>query len=59
MLIMVLKLDLSLTTAQRIHAEYGTDTITNIENVIGSNKNDYIQGTSGSNTLSGGSEMII
>jgi Ca2+-binding RTX toxin-like protein len=40
-----IEIDLSLTTAQRIHAEYGTDTITNIENVIGSNKNDYIQGT--------------
>ena len=38
-----IEIDLSLTSAQRIHAEYGTDTITNIENVIGSNKNDYIQ----------------
>ena len=50
-----IEIDLSDTNAQRIHAEFGEDTITNIENVIGTGKADYIKGNSSSNLLEGGS----
>ncbi|MDD4330542.1 MAG: hypothetical protein PHD79_11350, partial [Aliarcobacter sp.] len=48
-----IKVDLTNTSAQRIHANYGTDTILNIENVIGSTKNDYIIGNDEKNILDG------
>lgn len=50
-----------LTTAQRIHAEFGTDTITNIENVIGTGKSDYIKGNDASNLIEGrgGNDYLI
>uniref|UniRef100_UPI0040472DEE hypothetical protein n=1 Tax=Aliarcobacter sp. TaxID=2321116 RepID=UPI0040472DEE len=56
-----IEIDLSDTNAQRIHAEYGTDTITNIENVIGSDKNDYIKGNTQANILEGrsGNDYLI
>jgi len=47
------KVDLTDSNAQRIHVNYGTDTITNIENVIGSTKNDYIVGNDENNILDG------
>ena len=48
-----IKVDLTNTLAQRIHSNYGTDTILNIENVIGSTKSDYIVGNDENNILDG------
>ncbi|MFA7092612.1 MAG: calcium-binding protein, partial [Arcobacteraceae bacterium] len=48
-----IKVDLTDTSAQRIHNNYGTDTLVNIENVIGSSKNDYIVGNDENNILDG------
>ncbi|MGJ0359846.1 hypothetical protein NG785_09320 [Aliarcobacter cryaerophilus] len=48
-----IKVDLTDTLAQRIHTNYGTDTILNIENVIGSTKSDYIVGNDENNILDG------
>ena len=50
-----IEIDLDITTAQRIHKEFGTDIIKNIENVIGSNKDDYIKGNASNNVLDGAS----
>jgi Ca2+-binding RTX toxin-like protein len=48
-----IKVDLTDSSSQRIHVNYGSDTITNIENVIGSSKNDYIVGNDENNILDG------
>ena len=55
------EVDLSITASQRIHNEYGSDTITNIENVIGSDKGDYLSGNSADNTLEGraGNDYLV
>jgi Ca2+-binding RTX toxin-like protein len=45
---------LTTTTAQAVGGGMGTDTITSIENVIGSSHDDSITGNSGINTLIGG-----
>lgn len=45
--------DLSLATAQNTGGA-GTDTVSGFENVIGSDFNDIITGTTGNNTLAGG-----
>jgi len=56
-----IEIDLTVTTAQRIHAQYGTDTVTNIENIVGSGKNDYIGGNDVANTLEGrsGNDYLV
>eukprot|EP01029_Cantina_marsupialis_P016090 TRINITY_DN3571_c0_g1_i1.p1 TRINITY_DN3571_c0_g1~~TRINITY_DN3571_c0_g1_i1.p1 ORF type:complete len:5289 (+),score=1833.13 TRINITY_DN3571_c0_g1_i1:2362-15867(+) len=56
-----IEVDLSITTSQRIHAEYGNDTITNIENIIGSDKGDYLAGNDSGNILEGraGNDYLI
>jgi Ca2+-binding RTX toxin-like protein len=46
--------NLATTTAQIIGGGMGTDTITSVENVIGSSNDDSITGNSGINTLIGG-----
>ena len=48
-----IKVDLTDTLAQRIHHNYGTDKLLNIENVIGSTKSDYIVGNDENNILDG------
>lgn len=45
--------DLSNTSSQTVSAELGSDTLTSIENLIGSAFNDTLTGDSGSNTLDG------
>ncbi|MFA9372919.1 MAG: hypothetical protein ACERKK_02065, partial [Poseidonibacter sp.] len=56
-----IEIDLDDNTAQRIHAQFGTDTITNIENVIGTGKSDYIKGNDSSNLIEGrsGNDYLI
>jgi Ca2+-binding RTX toxin-like protein len=46
-------ISLAVTTAQNTGG-MGTDTISNFENLLGSNFNDTLAGTSGNNTLDGG-----
>ncbi|MEY4255765.1 MAG: hypothetical protein RLZZ141_992, partial [Pseudomonadota bacterium] len=46
-------LNLALTTAQNTGGA-GTDTLTNIENLVGSSYNDILTGTAAANTLDGG-----
>ncbi|MDY0328392.1 MAG: hypothetical protein RBR07_09105, partial [Arcobacteraceae bacterium] len=50
----VITVNLTTTTAQVIGGGLGTDTITNIENVIGSSYGDSITGNAGANILIGG-----
>jgi Ca2+-binding RTX toxin-like protein len=52
--------NLSLTTAQDTVGS-GSDTLTNIENIIGSSHGDTLTGTSGANVLTGGAggDMLI
>ena len=45
--------DLKITTAQAVHGGMGTDTLTSIENVIGSNFGDHLNGNGVANTLTG------
>jgi Ca2+-binding RTX toxin-like protein len=55
------KVDLSNDNYQRVHTDYGTDKIVNIENVIGSKLNDSIKGNELNNTLEGkvGNDILI
>jgi Ca2+-binding RTX toxin-like protein len=46
--------NLSLTTAQAVGGGLGSDTLTLIENLTGSNYNDTLTGSSGNNILNGG-----
>ncbi|WP_162299161.1 calcium-binding protein [Microvirga ossetica] len=46
--------DLSRTTSQAINGGQGSDTLIDIENVIGSAHNDTLVGSTGNNTLNGG-----
>ena len=46
--------DLGITTAQVVGADQGTDTISNIENLIGSNFADTITGSNGRNSINTG-----
>ena len=46
--------DLSVTTAQTIGADQGSDTLSNIEDVIGSAENDVLTGDAVANALKGG-----
>jgi len=56
-----ISIDLSDVNGQYIHTSYGTDTITNIENIVGSSINDYIEGNDESNTLEGraGNDYLV
>ncbi len=49
-----IKVDLGQTGTQRVHDYYGDMTILGIENIQGSNLNDYIKGNGQNNTLWGG-----
>ena len=49
-----IKVDLGQTGVQRVHDYYGEMTILGIENIQGSNLNDYIKGNGQNNTLWGG-----
>jgi len=46
--------DLSVTTAQAVGGGQGTDTLTNIENLTGSDYADTLTGNSGANVIDGG-----
>jgi Ca2+-binding RTX toxin-like protein len=46
--------DLNSASAQSIHSTFGTDTIVNIENIIGSNLSDSLLGNSEGNIISSG-----
>ncbi|RXJ62965.1 hypothetical protein CRV08_15975, partial [Halarcobacter ebronensis] len=56
-----IEIDLSDTSSQRIHEQFGTDTISNIENVIGTGKADYIKGNDSDNLIEGrsGNDYLI
>ncbi|MBD2748202.1 hypothetical protein IC232_16005 [Microvirga sp. BT688] len=49
--------DLSRTTAQAIHGDQGTDTLIDIENVVGGSGNDALIGDTGQNVLEGGNGL--
>jgi Ca2+-binding RTX toxin-like protein len=55
------KVDLSQSSGQWIHEDFGTDTIDGVENVIGSKLNDSLVGGDDNNTLEGkiGNDVLV